>query len=175
VTLGKSLGGGIPCGAYGLSEALVPRLEEQIANGADVIDVGGVGGTLAGNALSTAAMKATLRDVLTAEAFVGMIDLATLFREGVEQVLEATGLEWSIAQLGARAEYRFVAPAPRNGGQSAAAEDELLDEFMHLYLLNRGVLLTPFHNMALMCPTTTTADVERHSELFAEAVDTLLS
>jgi glutamate-1-semialdehyde 2,1-aminomutase len=103
-----------------------------------------------------------------------MIALCDAFTAGVSAVLEATGIEWSIAQVGARAEYRFVAPAPRNGGESAAAEDEELDEFMHLYLLNRGVLLTPFHNMALMCPATSLADVERHSELFASAVDLLL-
>jgi glutamate-1-semialdehyde 2,1-aminomutase len=174
VTVGKSLGAGIPCGAYGLSDELLPRIDEVVASGADVIDVGGVGGTLAGNALSTAAMRATLESVLTDEAFSHMIALCDAFTAGVSAVLEATGIEWSIAQVGARAEYRFVAPAPRNGGESAAAEDEELDEFMHLYLLNRGVLLTPFHNMALMCPATSLADVERHSELFASAVDLLL-
>ncbi len=173
VTIGKSLGGGIPCGAFGFSEDLVPRFFAMIEGGADVVDVGGVGGTLAGNALSSAAMRATLEHVLTDEAFERMIALADRFTAGVQTALDDSHLEWSITQLGARAEYRFCSPAPRNGGESAAAEDHDLDEFMHLFLLNRGVLLTPFHNMALMCPTTTEADVDRHSEVFAEAVTAL--
>jgi glutamate-1-semialdehyde 2,1-aminomutase len=175
VTIGKSLGGGIPCGAYGIADALVGRIDAAVNEGADIVDVGGVGGTLAGNALSTAAMRATLADVLTEDAFSHMIELATVFTGGVESTLAETGLEWSVTQLGARAEYRFCSPAPRNGGESAAASDDLLDEFMHLYLLNRGVLMTPFHNMALMCPTTSRADVDRHTELFAAAVATLLA
>ena len=174
VTLGKSVGGGIPCGAYGLSAALVPILEAKVAEGADIVDVGGVGGTLAGNALSTAAMRATLAEVLTEEAFDHMIDLATAYTEGVQGVLDATGVPWSVAQLGARAEYRFCAPAPRNGGESAAAHDPELEAYLHLFLSNRGVLITPFHNMALMCPATTASDVDTHTALFAEAVARLL-
>jgi len=72
--------------------------------------------------------------------------------------------------LGARAEYRFVRPTPRSGGESAAAEDEQLDRYFHLYTCNRGVLMTPFHNMALTCPATTVADVDLHTEVFAAAV-----
>lgn len=170
VTIGKAIGGGVPCGAYGLSADLVPLLRQAVELGADIDDVGGVGGTLAGNALSTAAMKATLDEVLTHEAFERMILLADRFTAGVEAVLATAALPWSIQQLGARAEYRFTNPAPRNGGESAAAHDAVLEEYLHLFLSNRGVLITPFHNMALMCPTTTEADVDRHSELFAEAV-----
>jgi len=174
VTIGKSLGAGIPCGAYGFSADLLPRVEAAISEGVDIIDVGGVGGTLAGNALSTAAMRATLEEVLTDDAFVAMIALADRFTAGVQSVIDETGIEWTISQLGARAEFRFTAPAPRNGGESAAAEDDALDEYIHLYLLNRGILLTPFHNMALMCPTTTVNEVDRHTELFGDAVRTLL-
>ena len=79
-------------------------------------------------------------------------------------------MPWSVVQLGARAEYRFTAPAPVNGGQSAAAGDDQLDDYLHLYLHNRGILMTPFHNMALMCPATTTEDVDRHTEVFGAAV-----
>ena len=174
VTLGKAIGGGIPCGAYGLSEALVPLLEEKVAEGADIVDVGGVGGTLAGNALSTAAMRATLGEVLTDDAFVHMIELATLYAHGVEGIISAHELPWSISQLGARAEYRFAAPAPRNGGESAAAHDPALEAYLHLFLSNRGVLITPFHNMALMCPETSRDDVDAHTALFAEAVADLV-
>jgi glutamate-1-semialdehyde 2,1-aminomutase len=169
--IGKSIGGGIPSGAYGMSADVADRLAARIAEqGADVTDVGGVGGTLAGNALSLAAMRVTLGEVLTDAAFEHMVEMATRYTAEVRRTIEAAALPWSIAQLGARAEYRFASPAPRNGGESAAAADLELDEYFHLYLANRGVLLTPFHNMALMCPTTSEADVDLHTKLFAEAV-----
>ena len=171
VVIGKSIGGGVPSGAYGLSDAVAARINDHPE--ADLIDVGGVGGTLAGNALSTSAMRATLSEVLTDFAFDHMIELANRFREGVEGVLSETGIPWSIAQLGARAEYRFVDPPPRTGTESAAAHDDEIEEYLHLFMANRGVLLTPFHNMALMCPTTSAADVDRHTELFAEALKAL--
>jgi glutamate-1-semialdehyde 2,1-aminomutase len=167
LTIGKSIGGGVPCGAYGLSDAVRSQLTEALKEGADIIDVGGVGGTLAGSALSMSAMRATLGDVLTPEAFAHMIALATLFSDGVNEALTKSGLPWSVSQLGARAEYRFASPAPKTGGASAHAADEDLDTLVHLYMANRGVLITPFHNMALMCPDTSRRDVERHSELFA--------
>ncbi len=168
VTIGKSIGGGIPSGAYGITQEIADRISAH--QEADLVDVGGVGGTLAGNVLSTAAMRATLSEVLTDAVFPGMIDLATVFRADVESVLADFDVPWSITQLGARAEYRFTSPAPRTGTQSAAAGDDELDEFLHLFMANRGVLLTPFHNMALMCPTTTAADVARHSVLFRAAI-----
>jgi glutamate-1-semialdehyde 2,1-aminomutase len=118
-------------------------------------------------------MRATLEHVLTPAAFEHMIALATRFREGVEQVIGAYGAPWSISQLGARAEYRFTSPAPRTGSQSAAAADDELDEYLHLFMANRGVLMTPFHNMALMCPVTTAADVDLHTALFEQAVGTI--
>ena len=174
--IGKSLGGGVPCGAYGITEYVADLIAPHTRVGdADIVDVGGVGGTLAGNALSTAAMRATMEQVLTPAAFAHMIDLATRFTLGVKQTLTRTGLPWSVTQLGARAEYRFVDPAPRDGSASAAAADDELDEFAHLYMANRGVLITPFHNMALMCPDTTAADVDRHTELFAAMADLLVS
>jgi len=171
--IGKSLGGGIPSGAYGLSTEVAGRVR-RITGDAGLGDVGGVGGTLAGNAISLAAMRATLDEVLTEKAFERMIEMATRYTAGVEQILVDIGLPWSIAQLGARAEYRFVRPGPRNGGESAAASDSELDEYLHLYALNRGILMTPFHNMALMCPDTSAADVDRHSEVFADAVTELV-
>ena len=166
--IGKSIGGGIPTGAYGITQALADAVATR--EDADLVDVGGVGGTLAGNVLSTAAMRATLGNVLTDEAFAHMIELATRFRDGVEQVLSQYLVPWSIEQLGARAEYRFCSPAPRSGSESAAAHDDDLEEYLHLFLSNRGVLITPFHNMALMCPQTTAVDVDLHSLLFGEAV-----
>lgn len=173
LVIGKGIGGGVPAGAYGITEevaALIARHPES-----DLVDVGGVGGTLAGNTISVVAMRATLEHVLTDAAFVHMIDIATAFAEGVRAVIAAAGLPWSVQQVGARVEYRFTAPAPRTGGESAARADDDLDEYLHLFLMNRGVLTTPFHNMALMCPDTTAEDVATHIRLFAQAVDELLA
>jgi glutamate-1-semialdehyde 2,1-aminomutase len=172
VTVGKSIGGGVPAAAYGLSAEVAERVASR--RDADLVDTGGVGGTLAGNALSVAAMRATLAHVLTDEAFRHMTALATRFSEGVQGVLDRRRLPWSVVQLGARTEYRFTSPPPVDGRRSAAAGDGELDDYLHLYLHNRGILLTPFHNMALMCPATTQADVDLHGEVFAAAVDELL-
>jgi len=172
VTIGKSIAGGIPAGAYGLSGELADRILGDAD--ADIEDTGGVGGTLAGNALSVAAMRATLEHVLTDEAFGGMIEVADRYTAGVRDVIGSRGLPWTITQLGARAEYRFCPVPPRNGGESEAAADPLLDEYLHLYTVNRGVLMTPFHNMALMSPATTLADADVHTGVFAAAADELL-
>jgi glutamate-1-semialdehyde 2,1-aminomutase len=140
---------------------------------ADLVDVGGVGGTLAGNPLSLAAARATLGEVLTASAFDAMIALCDRFEAGVRGVLGAHAVPWSIVALGARAELAFAPEPPRCGGESAALHDTELEDVLHLFMLNRGVLITPFHNMALMSPATTEADVDRHTEVFAEVVETL--
>ncbi len=175
VTIGKAIAGGIPIGAFGLSEQLAQGLLARIGDdGADIVDVGGVGGTLAGNALSTAAARATLEHVLTAEAFDTMADLSFHLAGQMEEAIALHGLGWSVSRLGARSEYRFCSPAPVNGTESAASEDVELNEFLHLYLSNRGVLITPFHNMVLTCPATTMDDVVRHGEIFADALGALV-
>jgi glutamate-1-semialdehyde 2,1-aminomutase len=171
VTVGKSIGGGIPIGAYGVSAELAERIAAQ--EDADYEDTGGVGGTLAGNALSLAAARATLGEVLTEAAFARMSELRTRFVASVEETLGRHGVPWSMVSLGARAEYRFTPAPPRTGAESAAAANRELEEYLHLYLLNRGILITPFHNMALMCPATTPAQVDRHSEAFEAAVEEL--
>ena len=140
----------------------------------DVIDVGGTGGTLAGNALSLAAMHATLEHVLTDAAFDRMTEVGGRFEEGVRDVIVSRELPWHVVRLGCRVEYLFRAEAARTGAEANAGQDAELDPFIHLYLLNRGVLMTPFHNMALMSPSTTERDVDRHTEVFASAVDELL-
>ncbi|MGW5057601.1 transaminase [Streptomyces sp. NPDC004096] len=171
LTIGKAIGGGVPAGAYGLSA----ELAEQLLGRADLdlVDMGGVGGTLAGNALSVAATRATLEHVLTDQAFAGMDALSRRFEAGVRAGIERWNLPWSVSRLGARSEYRFANPAPRTGTQSAAASDTDLEDYLHLYLANRGLLLTPFHNMALMCPATTGKDVDTHTEVFGAALSEL--
>jgi len=171
LVFGKAIGSGIPGAAYGCTGEVAQRIAARIQ--LEDCDVGGIGGTLAGNALSLAAMRATLKHVLTAKNFEKMIALAMRFNEGVSSATQAVGLPWNVQRLGCRAEYTFCEKAPRNGGESAVAADFELERFLHLYALNRGVLLTPFHNMALMCPETTVADIDRHSALFREAVGEL--
>jgi glutamate-1-semialdehyde 2,1-aminomutase len=172
LTLGKPIGGGVPCAVYGFSREVADRLAGRIAP-ADC-DTGGIGGTLAGNALALAAMRATLERVLTDEAYERTIPLAGRFQAGVEGVVREYGLPWIVKRLGCRAEYWFRPEPPRNGGEAAAAVDFELDQFMHLFALNRGILLTPFHNMALIAPDTTAEDIDFHTAVFREAVETLL-
>jgi len=172
VTIGKTLGAGIPSAAYGMTEDVQRRIVEGTEP--DVIDVGGTGGTLAGNALSLAAMRATLGDVMTDEAFEGMIELGERFEDGVRDVITSRELPWHVVRLGCRVEYLFRPEPARNGTEAFDGQDAELDPFIHLYLLNRGVLMTPFHNMALMSPATTAQDVDRHTEVFGQAADELL-
>jgi glutamate-1-semialdehyde 2,1-aminomutase len=173
VTLGKAIGSGIACGALGVSGDAVSRMLAQAE--ADYEDTGGIGGTLAGNTLSLAAMRATLGEVLTAEAYARTIPLAGRFAAGVEHVISAHGLGWQVTQLGCRAEYRFQPAPARNGTAAHAAADPELERYYHLHAMNRGVLITPFHNMALMSPATVPADVDRHTEAFAAATADLLA
>ena len=173
VVFGKPIGSGIPGSTYGVTEEVAKRISARIE--LEDCDVGGIGGTLAGNALSLAAMRATLENVLTAEAYKTMIPLAKRFNDGVAAEIQKNALPWNVIQLGARAEYHFTPKPPRSGGESAAAADFELERLLHLYALNRGVLLTPFHNMALMCPATTAADVDLHTAIFAEAAAELVA
>ena len=165
--IGKPIAGGMPAAAFGMTAALAERLGGAL--GADETDVSGIGGTLTGNALALAAIRATLDSTLLADDYARMVPLAQRWTDGVRDAFTARGLPWSVNQLGARAEYWF-SPVPRNGAEAAAAVDEDLASFMHLWALNRNVLLTPFHNMALMSPSTTAADVDAHTEVFREGV-----
>src|SRR5580704_16164750 len=164
LVFGKAIGGGIPGAAYGFSQALADRIVamQELEN----CDVGGIGGTLAGNAVSLAAMRATLTKVLTKEAFDRMIPLAERWTLGVAKAIAEAELPWHVTRLGCRAEYLFGATSPKNGTQAHDAMDFELERFMHLYAMNRGILLTPFHNMALMSPQTDSDDVYRHTKVF---------
>jgi glutamate-1-semialdehyde 2,1-aminomutase len=168
VTLGKSIGGGVPIGAYGVTAELAEQISGQ--EDADYEDTGGVGGTLAGNALSLAAARATLGEVLTDDAFARMVALRERLSDALDAAIAEHGVPWSVVSLGARCEYRYSASPPQTGAESAAAGDPALDEYLHLYLMNRDVLITPFHNMALMCPATTETQVDGAASVFTEAV-----
>lgn len=173
VVIGKSIGGGIPAAAYGMTSEFAAAVRASID--LEDIDVGGVGGTLAGNAVSLAGIRATLSDVLTPAAFEHMIARCTEWTAGVQAAIDEFDVPWQVTQLGARAEYSFRATAPRDGAEAAAADDFELQQYLHLHALNRGILITPFHNMALMSPVTTSDDVARHTRAFREAVESLYS
>jgi glutamate-1-semialdehyde 2,1-aminomutase len=172
LVIGKTIGGGIPAAAYGMSSVVADAVAAAMS--LEDADVGGIGGTLAGYALSLAAMRATLGEVLTEAAFERMIPLAERWSAGVQKIIEGRNLPWHVMRLGARAEYHFMPVPPRTGREQWDHGDFELERFLHLYALNRGVLMTPFHNMALMSPVTSEADVDRHSEVFAQAVDELV-
>ncbi|MBA2721180.1 MAG: aspartate aminotransferase family protein [Chloroflexi bacterium] len=171
LVIGKTIGGGIPAGTYGMTNAIADRVRTALPPRADI---GGIGGTLAGYALSLAAIRATLGEVLTDDAFSRMIPLAERWEAGVNDVIRSRSVAWHVTRLGARAEYHFAATPPRDGAEKVAADDPLLSRYLHLALINRGVLMTPFHNMALMSPATIDTDVDRHTAVFDEAVAALV-
>jgi glutamate-1-semialdehyde aminotransferase len=171
LTLGKPLAGGIPAGAFGMTDRVAGAVAARVE--LEDVDVGGIGGTLAGNALSLAAMRTTLLEVLTAAAYATMIPLGDRWADGVDAGIAAYGVPWHCNRLGARGEYTFRPDPPRTGAEAHAAGDFDLERFLHLFALNRGILMTPFHNMALMSPATVAADVDRHTEVFHEALGAL--
>ena len=172
LVIGKTIGGGIPVAAYGLSAELAARAELSLDS--HDVDVSGLGGTLSGSVLAMAAVKATLTHSLLPNQFEKTIALATRWANGVASSIAKHQLDWSVQQLGCRAEYWFCKP-PKNGAEAAAAVDEELENFMHLWALNRGVLLTPFHNMALVSPFHEESDVDLHTEVFDAALSALAS
>jgi glutamate-1-semialdehyde 2,1-aminomutase len=172
LTLGKPLAGGVPAAIYGFTQEVADKFHSRL--NLEDSDVGGIGGTLAGNALSIAAMRATLEFVLTEDAYKRAISLSAKFTEGVESVIAEYRLPWIVKNLGCRSEYWFRNTPPRNGGEANAAVDSELDRYMHLFSLNRGILMTPFHNMALIAPDTSETDVKYHTTVFRDAVINLL-
>ena len=172
LTVGKPLAGGVPAAVYGFTEEVSQQFAARLA--VDDADIGGIGGTLAGNALSIAAMKATLQYVLTDEYYNKAIALQECFTEGVETVIKEFQLPWIVKRLGNRSEYWFRPTPPRNGGEAHAAVDADLERYMHLFTINRGILMTPFHNMALISPDINQDDVDYHTKVFREAVTSVI-
>lgn len=172
ITMGKPLASGVPIAAFGISQYVADRVMERILS--DGTDESGLGGTLTGNALAVSAMRATLEKVITKKSFDKMFPLAKRFEKGVQEVIDTTGVPWHVVRLGVRIEYHNTPKPPRNGGEYEASKDYELERLMHLMALNRGILLTPFHNMALISPFTTAKDVDMHTEVFRESVERLL-
>ncbi len=168
LVLGKPIGGGLPCAAYGFSAAWA----ERAVHAKRVAPSGhsGIGTTLSGNLLAMAAMRATLTELMTAATYAPMLALSGTLAAGLRERIAHRRLPWCVTQLGARSEFQFCATPPRNGSEAAAAFDTELEHLIHLALLNRGVLITPFHNMMLVCPATTAHDVQRLLDAFDEVL-----
>jgi len=172
LTLGKPIAGGIPCSVFGFTaqiEAAMRRVRQA--------DPGysGMGTTLSGNALTLATMRVTLEEVMTEGAYERMLALSARLAAGLERVIAGNALAWHVQRVGARAEWLFSATAPRNGSEAEAAFDHELERALHLYLLNRGVLIAPFHNMTLCAPVTEEAQVDRLVGAVEGAVKELLT
>jgi glutamate-1-semialdehyde 2,1-aminomutase len=170
ITIGKPIAGGVPVAAYGISQRVNDLVIDRIL---DDEDENGIGGTLSGNALAIAAMRATLQKVYTEANFEKMMPLAERFAEGIDDAIKASLLPWQVTRLGIRIEYSFMPRAPRDAADVDAHKDPELEKLMHLMALNRGILLTPFHNMALISPYTTKKDVDLHTQVFRESVSEL--
>ena len=173
LTIGKALAAGIPMGTFGMTQEIADKIKKMVE--LEIIDLGGIGGTLAGNALSLAAMKATLTQVLTEANFAKMIELGNRWCDGIDAAIKEFDLDWHCNRLGARGEYIFKGKQPLTGKEAADSGDFELEQYIHLRLLNDGYLITPFHNMALMCPDTTVADVDGHTAAFRTMCAELVS
>ena len=173
LTIGKAIAGGLPTGTFGMSKEIAERIAAGVKR--EIIDTGGIGSTLAGNALSLAAMKVTLKEVLNDSNFKKMIELGNLWCDGVDEAIKEFDLPWHCSRLGARGEYLFQPKAPKTGKEASDAGDFELEQFIHLRMLNEGILITPFHNMALISPVTTKKDIEKHTQVFRKMCSDLVS
>jgi glutamate-1-semialdehyde 2,1-aminomutase len=167
IVCGKAIAGGMPCGIYGYSEAVAQQL--RAAEAKRESGHSGIGTTLAANPLAIAALAASLAHLHTAATYRLMEQRAARLGAGIEATLQRHGIPWQVSRVGARLEFG-PAPAPRTGRQSMESIDHALEGALHLYLLNRGFLLTPFHNMMLASPVTTEGQVDAFLATFDTAL-----
>ncbi len=165
LVIGKAVAGGLPCAVYGFTHALAQRMRD--AKQAAPEGHSGIGTTLAGNALAIAALHAALTHLHTPASYTHMLALADTLATGLRTLVATHALGWTITQLGARMELQYTAQPPRNAAEVHASHQPALDALLHLFLLNRGVLLTPFHTMLLVSPATSASDVQAVLDGFA--------
>ncbi len=159
LVVGKAIGAGMPCAAYGFSAEWAERAMRAKRDAPP--GHSGIGTTLSGNLLAMAAMRATLETLLTDAVYAPMLTRSGELAAGLRGLIARHGLPWCVTQLGARCEFQFCPEPPRSGAAAEAAMDPALEALIHLSLLNRDVLITPFHNMLLCCPATGDDDVRR--------------
>jgi glutamate-1-semialdehyde aminotransferase len=171
LTLGKSIAAGVPLAAYGMveevAETIAPPDEARVVSGAFVDEVP-TGGTLFANALSMAAGRAALVDVLTREAFEHTAALGTQLAAGLRGAIADAGVHWSVAQHGGHAAYFFSSDPPRDGAGSRAADDPALRALMRVYMANRGVWESGWWLGPTVSVAHEAADVDRYVGVFAE-------
>lgn len=178
ITLGKPIAGGVPCSVYGCSHEMAQamRLAQQHASETSSgHGHSGMGTTLSANALAMHCMRVNLEQVMTPAAYQHMLPLAARLAAGLRGLIGKHGLNWSVTELGARCEFQFCATSPKTGAEAEAAFHDSLQMALHLYLINRGILITPFHNMTLCCPDTTAADVDTLLATLDEGLSELLA
>jgi glutamate-1-semialdehyde 2,1-aminomutase len=173
LVVGKPIAGGLPAAAYGFSTEMASRM--QAAKDAAVPGHSGIGTTLSGNMMTLAAIHANLTETATESAYTHILALARLLEHQLTAAINAHKLPWNITRLGARLELQFCAVSPKNAQQAREAQNDTIESAIHLYLLNRGVLLTPFHNMMLVCPATTNEDIQKLVRVFNECLKELTS
>jgi glutamate-1-semialdehyde 2,1-aminomutase len=171
LVVGKPIAGGLPAAAYGFGEAMAARMKAAKDNAP--AGHSGIGTTLSGNMMTLAAMHATLTEVATEAAYQHMLSLATSLEKQLTNLIKSKNLAWNITRLGARLELQFCKESPSTAQQAREAQNDTLESAIHLYLLNRGVLLTPFHNMMLVCPATTNIDTNRLLNIFNDCLNEL--
>ena len=171
LVVGKPIAGGLPAAAYGFNNEMATRM--QAAKDAAPAGHSGIGTTLSGNMMTLAAIHATLTETATEKAYTQMLALAGLLEQQLNDAINAHKLPWNISRMGARLELQFCATSPKNAQQARAAQNDTIESAIHLYLLNRGVLLTPFHNMMLVCPATSKADINKLIQVFNECLKEL--
>lgn len=169
--LGKPVAGGIPASVWGMSAEVAKRWHAYEATKEP--GYSGMGTTLSANPLQFAAMRATLEEVMTEEAYEHMEAFAHQLQQGLSAVVEENGLAWHVVRVGARVEF-ICAPGPLNNGtEAAAAHAPELEAAIHLGLVNRGCLIAPFHNMMLVSPATKQKHVDRLIAAFGDIVSEL--
>ncbi|NQD94727.1 aspartate aminotransferase family protein [Pseudomonas sp. CrR25] len=176
--VGKPIAGGVPCGIFGCSAAMAEAMlkaRQQASAESHGHGHSGMGTTLSANALAMHCMRANLEQVMTQAAYDHMLPLAKRLADGFRRLIGKHRLEWSVTELGARCEFQFCAAPPSTGAAAEAAFHDSLQMALHLYLINRGILITPFHNMTLCCPDTTAADVDQLLATLDQALSELLA
>lgn len=180
LTLGKPVAGGVPCSVYGCSAAMAQAMQLARQHASEPnLGLGhghsGMGTTLSANALAMHCMRANLAQVMTGPAYAHMLALAARLAAGLRTLIGRHGLRWSVTELGARCEFQFCATPPKTGAEAEAAFHDSLQMALHLYLINRGILITPFHNMTLCCPDTSETDVDRLLATLDQGLSELLA
>ncbi len=171
LVVGKPMAGGVPCAVYGMSEQVAIAAVNAKKNAP--AGHSGIGTTLTANMLAIKAMRATLEEVMTEAAYAKMFKLANKLATGLRTIIGQYQLPWCVTQVGARTEFQFTETPPKNGSVAAQILDSELEQTIHLYLLNRGVLITPFHNMLLVCPATTEDDIDKLLNTFNSCIQAL--